>query len=642
MHALRFLVALATLLVGCAAPPVAVAAPRAQLAPVQILVDATEAPRGLLHARLVVPARPGELALFYPKWIPGEHGPTGPIGQIGGLRLRAGGQPIGWRRASEEMFEVRTLVPAGASAIEVDLDFILPTPGPGRGGASSTANLLVLNWNQVLVYPKATPVRDLVYAATLRLPAGWRYASALPVVGDHQGTVVFQPVPLETLVDAPLAAGRHLRSVALGPDRGPAHHLHVVADSAEALALGDQQLLALKQLVVEAGALFGAYHYRVYHFLYTLSDALRHGGLEHHESSDNRGPERALVDEDPRRAIATLLPHELVHSWNGKYRRPRGLATGDYHTPMRGELLWIYEGLTTYLGWVLAARSGLRTEADQREQLAATAAELHHAPGRLWRSLEDTAVAAQILYATPTAGRSLRRSVDFYPEGILLWLDADVLIRQKTGGQRSLDDFCRAFFGGTDGPPEVKPYELADALAALGAVAPHDWAGFFAERVSRPTAEPPFGGITGGGWRLAYDGKPNEMVALYERLRKHHNLFFSIGAQIGEGGEVADVIPGMPAARAGLAPEEQVLAIGGRRFSKNALADALARAKTSPEPIEVVAQKGDFVRTIALDYHGGERHPHLERVEGQPDHIGAILAPRTPRPPGAVAAPSKR
>jgi predicted metalloprotease with PDZ domain len=637
MRYLRSLVGASVVLaLGCTPSGPAVAAPQPKLAPIDLAVDATDAARGVLHAHMTLPARPGELALLYPKWIPGEHGPTGPLVNVAGLRVRAAGSEIPWRRDSESMYEVRVTVPAGASSVDVDLDFAAPSGGDGFSfGGSSTSNLAVLSWNQVLLYPKGFAAADLTYQAKLHLPDGWKYGTALPVASEAGAVVTFQPVSLVTLVDSPVAAGRFFRSVPLDG----AHRIDVVADSAEALEMTPQSLAGFKQLVAEGQALFGAHHYADYHFLLTLSDGVAHFGLEHHASSDNRVAERALVDDDPRRATSGLLPHEFVHSWNGKFRRPRGLATPDYDKPMKGDLLWIYEGLTNYLGFVLQARSGLRADQDAREALAATVADLDVRPGRLWRSLEDTAVAAQVLYDAPSAWRSMRRGVDFYPEGTLLWLEVDVLIRQKTNGQRSIDDFCKSFFGQKDGPPEVVPYDLKDIVEALGKVAPNDWNAFFDARVMKPAAHPPLGGITGGGWQLVYDDKPNEVMSLSDRYYKRNSVLHSLGLLLDENGGIEDVIPDMPAARAGLGPQMTLVAVGGRRFSKNALHDALVRAKDGTDPIEMVVQSGDFVRVVKVDYHGGARYPHLVRDSSQPDLLAAIMAPKTPRPPDAVTPP---
>jgi predicted metalloprotease with PDZ domain len=434
----------------------------------------------------------------------------------------------------------------------------------------------------------------------------------------------FAPVPLETLVDAPVLLGQNLRTVELG---GP-HQLHVAADSTEAVGFGDDVAARYRRLVSEANALFGAHHYRGYHFLLSLSEHVAHFGLEHHESSDNRQRERVFLDEALRVTGAGLLPHEYVHSWNGKFRRPAGLATPDYQTPMKGDLLWIYEGLTTYLGEVLTARSGLRSADQEREAIALTAASLDVAPGRTWRPLADTAVAAQILYGGPSEWRSWRRGVDFYPESELIWLEADALIRQQSGGQRSLDDFCRAFHGKTSGPPAVEPYTLDDVVAALNAVAAHDWRRFFAARIDGPTTRAPLGGLEAAGWRLVYRDAPSGFHKQVEQSSKTINLSWSLGLVLKDDGVVLDAIPGTPAGKAGVAPGAKIVAVNGRRFSGDVVRDAVKATKQ--RELELIVESGDYFRTYKVSYRGGARYPMLERIAGKADLLGEILRTHAP------------
>ncbi|HEY1340623.1 MAG TPA: hypothetical protein VGF59_24090, partial [Bryobacteraceae bacterium] len=388
--------------------------------PVQLHVDATDAPRRLLHVRMSMPAKPGPMTLLYPEWIPGEHGPTGPIADLVGLKIAAGGRAIPWRRDSVNMYAFHIDVPAGEASIDVTFDFIpAPESGAFTSGGSTTSELAVLNFNQLMLYPQGSQPDDLQYQTTLRVPNGWRYGTALPIQKETGNEIQFQPAALTTVIDSPVSMGAHYRTIDLGSDRGLPHYLHVAADSDKALDAPPDLIADYKNLVTETGALFGARHYRSYHFLYTLSDHVAHFGLEHHESSDDRYNERTMIDPELRKIGASLLPHEFVHSWNGKYRRPAGLTKeghdGGYDTPMKGDLLWVYEGLTNYLGEVLAARSGLWSAEDYRDNLAATAASLDRQYGRTWRPLEDTAVFAQDLYGTGGDYEDYRRSVDYYP-----------------------------------------------------------------------------------------------------------------------------------------------------------------------------------------------------------------------------------
>src|SRR5262249_52120979 len=350
---------------------------------------------------------------------------------------------------------------------------------------------------------------------------------------------------LETLLDSPLIAGANLSKFDLSPGAKPSHFLNVVADSPPALALKPADLAHLSALVEETGALFGSRHYQHYDFLLSLSENIAHFGLEHHQSSDNRAPEKMLIDEDLRKQWATLLPHEMTHSWNGKYRRPAGLATADYQQPMKGELLWVYEGLTQYLGFVLAARSGLRTPQQARESLALSAAVLDNEPGRSWRPLVDTAVEAQLLYNAADEYDSWRRGSDFYDEGLLIWLEADATIRKLTGEKRSLDDFCQRFHGKPDSGPKIVPYTYEDVVKTLNEVAPYDWNAFFQERLHSLSPHAPLGGVENSGWKIVYvDSLPPYQKAR-AKAREEIDLRFSLGMVLKEkDGEIRDVLPG--------------------------------------------------------------------------------------------------
>lgn len=605
---------------------------------IEISVDARDAPRRLLHAKLAIPVSPGPLDLTYPRWIPGEHGPTGPINDVAGLELNAGGKAVRWRRDDVDMFLIHCDVPEGASTLELSLDLLGAVPGGGQSASvSSSPHLAVLNWNQLLFSPAGLASDEVRYRATLRLPDGWKFGTALPVEKAEGSEVAFHPTSLTTLVDSPVIAGRYFRSLDIAPGQATAHRIELAADSPQALEITPEARKGYEQLVEETRALFGSRHYGEYHFLLALSNPLAHFGLEHHESSENRLPERSFLDADLRKTTVSLLPHEMVHSWNGKHRRPTGLTTPDYQRPMLGELLWIYEGLTTYLGRILPARAGLWTPEDFRGHLAVVAADAEHQEGRRWRSLADAAVAAQQLYKAGEAWSFRRRSTDasFYDEGELLWLEVDLRIRDLSGGKRSLDDFCLAFFGGEGGKPSVRPYTLADVLKALDEVADHDWPAFFAERVDRPGGRPWERALDGSGWRLAYSDQPTTMGVAIEKTGKWGfgnaviNLTYSLGLLLKDDGTIIDVVPGLSADRAGAAPGMKVIAVDGRRWSSTVVRDALTAGKSRREPLDLLIEDGDFFKHLALDYHGGERHPRLERDAKRPDLLSKILAPVT-------------
>jgi predicted metalloprotease with PDZ domain len=607
-------------------------------APIRIYADLSDAPQRIFHAHLVFPVSPGPFTLLYPKWIPGEHGPNGPISDVVGMRFMAAGKLLAWRRDDVDMFAFHLVIPDGATELDVSLDYLTPLESEGYSeGPSATVKMAILEWNLLVLYPEGAKTDDLTYVATLRVPNGWKYGTALELAQEtDDGSAEFKPVSLTTLVDSPVLTGEYFRSIPLATDVQPPHRLDLAGDSRDAVEIPKDQTEAYSQLVREVQALFQAHHYNHYDFLLSLSDHMDPNGLEHHQSSDNRAPERMLLDPVYRTYYADLLSHEFFHSWNGKYRRPVGLATPDFQQPMKGDLLWVYEGLTQYYGEVLSARSGIETDADYREWLAWTAAYLDNWPGRTWRPLEDTAVSAQLLYMVPgEAWRSWRRWVDFYDESWLMWLDADVTIRQLTHGQKSLDDFCRAFAGAPSSPPQLVPYTFDEVVAALNQVAPYDWQKFFHDRLDVITLHPPMGGITGGGWHLVYTDQPNTFVQAMEPSEGLVAENFTLGivvspAEGAKAGDLLDVIPGGPAAEAGLAPGMKLLTVNGRAWSPDVLRDAIVAAKGTAEPIILQVDNVGYAQTVRVHYHGGLRYPHLERDPTAPDLLSNTLQPLAP------------
>jgi predicted metalloprotease with PDZ domain len=596
-------------------------------------VDLRDAPRNIYHARLEIPVHAGEMAFVFPKWIPGNHRPSGPIGGLTGIRMEAAGQVVPWRRDPVEMYqfhvEIPPEIPPGGTTLQVSLDAITTLDSAGGGGPAASSNILDLNWNAVVLYPKDTRSDDITFASSVTLPAGWKFATALPVARTAGDEVEFSPVSLTTLIDSPLIAGVHYRKIELTkPGATPVHQMDVIADDDADLAMKPEDVMAFEKLVAETGALFGARHYRQYHFLLTLSNQVGGHGVEHHESNDSVAAERMLLDPDLHMLYADLVPHEFVHSWNGKYRRPAGLATPNYQVPMIGDLLWVYEGLTDYLGSLLAERSGLLSEQEYRESLAATAAMLDHRTGRTWRPLEDTAISVQTLrMLLSPEWANWRRSLDYYPEGALIWLEVDSTIRQQTQGKRSLNDFCRSFEGGESGPPKVVPYTFDDVVRELNRIAPYDWAALLEERVNAPSTHAPIGGIERGGWKLVYDDTPNLFEKAAERLSKSADFSYSLGFDLDKDGKFSDVIVDSPAYKAGLGPGMKLMAVNGRKWSPEILRAALKAAQGNDAPIELLVENAQFIQTYSVDYHGGEKNPHLQRVAGQPDILGDILKP---------------
>jgi predicted metalloprotease with PDZ domain len=597
----------------------ALAAPAALAADaITLTVDATGTQKKLLHARMEIPVRPGPLTLYYPKWIPGEHQADGPISDIVGLHFEAGGKSIPWQRDLLDVFTFHLQIPDGVNHLTASYDFI------EKEGYSATDKVMVLEWNDVLFYPAGTPATQLTYDASIQVPEGWKFGTALPVDSQSGNKITFTPAPLDRLVDSPLIAGQYYRPIDITPPGEPIHHeLDMVADSEEALNISPDNQKEMVNLVAEAGVLFGARHYRDYHFLLTLSDHVAHFGLEHNESNDSRLPERALLMPGSGMSLGGLLAHEYVHSWNGKFRRPADLAVPYYEEPMETDLLWGYEGLTDYLGPLLAARSGLWTPDQYHEHMATIAAMLGPGrPGRTWRPLLDTA-SGETGVADGRTWINERRGTDYYDEGDLLWLEVATIIHQQTNGAKSIDDFCHLFHGGANDGPEVKPYTFDDLVSALNTIAPYDWATFLHQRLDSTSPDAPTGGIENGGWKVIFNAEQSRQ----QGRRANAGDVYSIGLQVGPDGTVADSIVGGPAFQAGVSAGMKVVGVNGRVFTPDLLADAINAAKDPSQPITLLVVSDDYYRTCVIDYHGGPRYPHLVRDDSKPDYLDELIKP---------------
>jgi len=596
--------------------------------PITIQVDARSAPRNVLHARMVMPVRPGPLTLLYPKYIPGEHGPTGPIANIAGMVFTVDGKQLPWQRDPVDMWTIHLHLPDDATQMTMELDFLAPVgSGQFTSGGSTTPMLAVINWNQLLLYPAGARAHTLQYRPSIVLPEDWQYATALRRRSSRDNATEFETVSLETLVDSPLMAGRYLERYDLAPGKRLQHHLNVLSDVPEATVVESDALTRLRALVTQAGLLFRSHHYRHYDFLLTVSDHTQHFGLEHHQSSDDRTGENFFLDEDGFRAGAGLLPHEFVHSWNGKFRRPQGLATPDYEQPMQTQMLWVYEGLTTYLGDLLTARSGLWSRQDYQDYLALSAAQLDHRSGRAWRPLQDTATGAPFTYSAPRNRSSWRRSVDFYREGELIWLEDDATIRKLSDGKRSLDDFVARFYGIDDGNFDVHPYSFDQVVDNLNAVQPLDWAGFLRQRLDRTDSGAPLAGLEMLGWRLAYGDAMTVYQKAVEKRNKSVEALFSIGIDLDEEAQIVDVLAGSPAAGAGLAAGMTLVAVNHRAYSPERLRTAIG-ASSKQHRLTLLTEQAEQFQSFELKYEGGLQYPKLIRIKGVGDGLADILKSR--------------
>jgi predicted metalloprotease with PDZ domain len=587
--------------------------------PISLTVDASQTQRKLLHSKLVLPVKPGPMTLYYPKWIPGAHGPDGPIMDLTGLKFEANGQTVPWLRDTLDVFTFHIEVPAGASRLTVSYDTIEPE------GYSATDKLFVLEWNEAVLYPAGSPASQLTYQAKLILPDGWKFGTALPVANQSGNEISFKPIALDLLVDSPVIAGQYYRAIDLTPPGETIHHeIDMVADSAAALNMSPEIQKDMTNLVAESGKLFGARHYRDYHFLLTLSDHVAHFGLEHHESNDSRLPERVLLTPDAGVSVGLLLPHEFAHSWNGKFRRPADIATPDFEKPMQDELLWGYEGLTDFVGPLLAARSGLITPAQYHEFLANTAAMLGPGrPGRTWRPLLDTATAVAGFGYGAHGWTNWRRSVDYYDEGDLMWLEVATIIHRETHGQKSIDDFCHLFHGGANNGPEVKPYTFDDLVQSLNQIVPYDWAAFFHQHLDSTSPDMPQGGLINAGWHVDFSDQPL-------KLPGRHGITgegYSIGLQLGDDGAVNDSIVGSPAFEAGVSSGMKVVGVNGRVYTHDGLVDAIKASKDTSAPITLLVISDDYYRTCTINYHAGQRYPHLVRDDAKPNYLDDLAKP---------------
>jgi predicted metalloprotease with PDZ domain len=608
---------------------------------IQITADLTDAPRKMFHAEVDLPVGAGPLTLTTPKWVPGQHRPYGPVENITGVVFTANGMTLPWRRGDVDLYEFQLTIPAGVTRLHAHLDCIVL-----KDVSQKTA---VLDWENLLLYPANTPVRDIPVEPSVIVPVGWSVGTALtpmragaypvPVAGS---TTHFAATNVEQLEDSPILTGLYFHEFVLAPEISPKHYLDVASDIPEDSDLRPVVLAGLANLVREADALYRSHHYNDYHFLLTLSDAATgERTLEHGQSSENGFEEKAFADDTNMVPDADAMPHEYSHSWCGKYRRPVGLYQPDFATPQQGALLWVYEGLTQYLGTILAARSGLLSPEQYRDVLAMSAAYLDYSEGRRWRTTEDTAIASAILRANDLAWSNWRRGQDYYDDGRFIWLDTDTLIREKTGNQKSIEDFVRIFLGkGGNTGPLIVTYTFEELVADLKEVAPYDWATFFHDRVDKINPHLDFAGLERSGYRLAFADQPNPTQA--SLAGKDAGYFtgtddrgivasYSIGLLLGGDGTIADVRWQSAADKAKLVPGSKILAVNGQAFSSDAFRAAIRDAKGKTEPIRLTVQIDNFVSIAEVDYHDGERYPVLQRIEGTPDYLAESTRPRAPK-----------
>ena len=606
--------------------PPAVEAPRDTHYPgaITLAVDATDITRHIFKIKEQIPVHSGEVTLLYPQWLPGNHSPTGRIDAVAGLIIKANGKRVEWIRDPVNVFAFHVAVPAGADNLDIEFQFL--TSGTGNEGrVVMTPEMLNLQWNAVALYPAGYFTRQIDFNASVTLPKGWQFGVALETASSSGDTTTFKTVPFETLVDSPMFAGKYFKRFDLGETGGAPVHLNVVADAAEYLDAKPEYIETHKNLVAQAYKLYGSHHYNHYDLLLALSDKLGGIGLEHHRSSENGTIPGYFTEWDKSAPTRNLMAHEYSHSWNGKFRRPADLWTANYNVPMRGSLLWVYEGQDQYWGYVLGARSGLVTKQQTLEAIAETAATYDTRIGREWKTLADTTNDPVAALRRAIPWRSWQRSEDYYSEGQLVWLDADTLIRELSGGKKSLDDFAKAFFGVNDGSWVPVTYTFNDLVRALNGIQRYDWAKFLHDRLEGHGPGAPLDGITRGGYKLVYTDTASGYFKDGESRRKATDLTYSLGIAVGREGRLTDVRWGGPGHTAGLSVGGQLIAVNNVAYDSDKLKAAVKAAKDSKDPITLLVKNGDAFTTATIDYHDGLRYPKLERVESTPDRLGDIL-----------------
>jgi predicted metalloprotease with PDZ domain len=566
----------------------------------------------------------GDLVMLYPKWLPGNHSPSGQINKVAGFRATAGGRELKWVRDTLDVYAFHVNVPEGVRAIDIDFQYVSPTAG-NQGRIVATPDLSSIEWIANSMYPAGYYVRNIPVQASVIVPTGWKVATALRPSGQTGNRINYPVTSYEILMDSPLIAGAHYRRIPLSPDVT----LDVIADNEKELETKPEQIAAHERLVQQAVKLFGAQHYDHYDFLLTISDYLGGEGLEHHRSSEDGVKRGYFSDWDNALRDRNLLPHEYTHSWNGKYRRAADLWTPDYRTPMQDTMLWVYEGQTQFWGYVLGARSGMLSKQDTLDAIAATAATYGDGtPGRTWRPLEDTTNDPIIARRAPQPWRSWQRSEDYYSEGQLIWIDVDRIIRQQSGGKRSIDDFARAFFGMRDRDFGELTYTFDDVVRTLNQVQPYDWRSYLQRKVYDIAAQPPLEGITQGGYRLVFTDEPTKWIKSAEKSGKSSDLTYSGGFTVGNDGKIGSVLWDSAAFNAGLTIGSELVAVNGRKFDGDALKQAIKEAAGNGPAPELLVHGGDVYRTVKLDWHGGLRYPRLQKVGTGPGTLDALLAPR--------------
>jgi predicted metalloprotease with PDZ domain len=591
---------------------------------ITVKVDATDIDRAIFRVQQRIPVTAtAQVTLQFPRWLPGNHAPRGQIEKLTGLVIKAGGKILAWKRDPVDVYAFHVMLPRVADALDISFEFASAT-APDQGRIVVTPEMLNIQWEAVSLYPAGYFTRQIPVTATVTYPKGWQAATALRPTATSGETVTYETVSYEVLQDSPVFAGKYFRK----DDLGQGVTLNTVADSEKELSAKPETLQLHRNLVDQAVKLFGARHFDHYDFLHAITDKMGAIGLEHHRSSENQNEPGYFLDWEGSRLDHNLLPHEFVHSWNGKFRRGADLWTADFRTPMRDSLLWVYEGQTQFWGHVLEARSGMATKQDKLDRLAEIAARLDILPGRAWRSLDDTTNDPIISARRPKGWASWQRSEDYYNEGMLIWIEADAIIRDGTKNARGMDDFAKAFFGINDGDWGQVTYTFDEVAKTLNGVMPYDWGKFLNDRLTAKAKGAPLNGFERSGYKLTYNDTPTSILKLNMKVNKSLDLTWSLGMTIAKGAKVNAVIWGGPAYAEGVTVGQEVIAVNGLVYTDDVMKDAVTLAKGGTTPIRLTLKNDFGVRDVNIQWNGGHRYPRFAKIGRGDGALDRLLAPK--------------
>jgi len=593
-----------------------------------LAVDASDVDQGIYRVHETIPVQAGPLTLLIPKWIPGNHAPEpNDIGKFAGLAITANGKSVPWLRDKYDVYAFKADVPQGVTSLDVKFQFLAPRDS-NQGAVVMTDKIIDLEWNQLSLYPAGHYSRDITFAPSVTLPAGWQFGTALETASQSGNTTTFKPTTYNTLVDSPIYAGINFKRFDLDPGAKVPVHMDLVADTPKELGVTPDELKLLRTMVQQEYKVFGSQHYKHYDFLVSASDYLAANGLEHHQSSEDGVDADFFTSWKPGNMFhGGIFAHEFTHSWNGKFRRPADLWTPNFNVPMGDSLLWVYEGETQYWGEVLPVRSGMETAEQFRDMLAVVAANLDRGmPGFEWRNVQDTTNGEIIVHRRPRPYASWQLGEEYYAGGALIWLDVDAKIRALTHGKSSLDTFTREFYSIDNGSYITETYTIGQLIAALNNVAPYDWTSFLCGLLD--AHEPPLAGIAASGWKVVYTDKPNAFEQKMMKKFRGGDFGTTIGLSIDQGGKIRDVRWNGPAFKAGVGSSEMLIAVNGEAYSTSRLKTAIEVAQKDERPIQLLLKYDGRYRTVLVAYNAGLQYPHLERIKGMPDYLDQILAAR--------------